>query len=75
MASYSVVWSPTAKLSYYQILEYLDENWTLKEMEFFIKRTQEVLNYISQNPLLYPYSKDSDIHRSVIINKLACFIV
>jgi len=69
----SVIWSPTARLSYYQILEYLDENWTIKELEAFINRTEEAIKHISQNPLLYPYSTESDTHRCVIVKQVSLF--
>ena len=46
----SVTWSPTARITYYQVLEYLDEKWTVKEIEAFINRTEEVINYICDNP-------------------------
>jgi len=63
MNSYSVTWSPTARLTYYRILEYLAENWTIKEIESFIDRTEEVINHICNNHLLYPYSIESDTYK------------
>lgn len=68
---YSVTWSPTARVSYNYILEYLDEKWTVKEIEAFINRTEEVINYICDNPLLYPYSKESDTHRCVLVRQVS----
>ena len=65
MATYSVMWSPTARLTYLQILTYLDENWTEKELLGFINRTEEVIDLICNNPLLYPYPKESNTHRCV----------
>jgi plasmid stabilization system protein ParE len=71
--SYSVIWSPTARITYYQVLEYLDEKWTVKEIEVFIIRTEEVINYICDNPLLYPYSNESDTHRCVVVKQVSLF--
>ena len=71
--SYSVAWSPSARVTYFQILDYLDEKWTVKEIEAFINRTEEVINYISDNPLLYPYSKESDTHKCVVIKQVSLF--
>ncbi|PWG78186.1 hypothetical protein DDR33_23555 [Pararcticibacter amylolyticus] len=65
--SYSVIWSPTARITYYHVLEYLNEKWTVKEIEAFISRTEKVINYICENPLLYPYSKESDTHKCVVV--------
>ena len=53
MTSYAVIWSPKAKLTYLQILEYLDEECTAKELDAFISRTEQVIGYISNNPLLF----------------------
>jgi plasmid stabilization system protein ParE len=69
MTSNSVIWSSTARLTYYKILEYLLEHWTFKELEAFIDRTEEVINHICDNPLLYPYSRESDTHKCVVGNR------
>lgn len=55
--SYQIIWSPQANQTYLLILEYLQKNWTEREINNFIERTEEVLSFISQNPLLYRYSK------------------
>lgn len=73
MVSYSITWSPTAKLTYYQILEYLEERWTIKELEAFISRTEEVINRISNNPLLYPCSEEAGIHKCVVVKQVSLF--
>ncbi len=71
--SYTVIWSPIARLTYYQILEYLDEKWTIKELEAFINRTEEAINHICDNPLLYSYSEESDTHRCVVVKQVSLF--
>lgn len=70
---YSVIWSPTAQLTYYQVLEYLNEKWTEKELNAFIARTEEVTTHISNNPLLYPYSNESDTHKCVVVKQVSLF--
>jgi len=71
LTPYPIIWSPTARLSYYQILEYLHDYWTIKELEIFIDRTEEVMNHVSINPLLYPYSKESDTHKCVLVKQVS----
>ena len=73
MESYSVIWSPTARLSFIQVLNYLDEKWTEKEIGFFIARTEEVIRHICENPLLYPYFKESDTHKAVVVKQVSLF--
>ena len=66
---YSVIWSTTAKRTYYQIIEFLIEKWTEKEAEVFINRVEEVLGYIKENPFLYPYSEASDTFKCVVVKQ------
>jgi hypothetical protein len=73
MAYQTIIWSPVAEITYYQVLEYLDENWTMKELEAFMKRTDEVIEHIRNNPLLYPYSKESNTHRCVVVKQVSLF--
>src|ERR1700761_727458 len=73
MTSYNISWSPRAEITYVRILEYLDEKWTIKEIEAFIVRTEEVLKHITTNPLMYPYSSLSDTHRCVVVKQVSLF--
>jgi plasmid stabilization system protein ParE len=73
MPFYSIIWSLTAKFTYNQILEYLFENWTVKELEAFIDRTEEVINHIIGNPLLYPFSLQGNTHKCVVVKQVSLF--
>jgi hypothetical protein len=73
MTSYKVIWSPNASLTYYHILKYLDEKWTSKEVFAFVTRTEEAINHICENPLLFPYSKKSNTHKCVIVKQVSLF--
>lgn len=73
MTPYSVIWSPASRLTYYKILEYLAENWTIKEIEAFVGRTEEVINHICDNHLLYPYSAESDTYKCVVVKQVSLF--
>ena len=70
---YGIVWSPVAKTSYFTILEYLEKNWTIKEVHSFVQRTEEVLDVIKNKPSLFQYSKSSDTHRCVLVKQVSLF--
>jgi hypothetical protein len=36
-------------------------------------RTDEVIRHISNNPLLYPYSKESNTHKCVVVKQVSLF--
>ncbi|MEJ5963671.1 type II toxin-antitoxin system RelE/ParE family toxin [Pedobacter immunditicola] len=68
---YAIIWSPTAQLTYFEILNYLVENWTEKELIAFVNRTEIAIHHIATNPLLFPYSKESDTHKCVIVKQVS----
>lgn len=70
---FSIIWSPTARITYFNILEYLEVNWTKKEVRAFASRTEVILDLIQQNPLLFPYSKESDIHRCALVKQVSLY--
>jgi len=70
---YEIVWSPVAKTSYFSILEYLEKNWTTKEIHAFVRRTNEILDLIKTRPSLFQYSKSSDTHRCVLVKQVSLF--
>jgi plasmid stabilization system protein ParE len=73
MTKYDILWSPLAKITYYQILEYLSENWTKKEIKAFVNRTEEVLKFISQSPSYYPFSALNDSYRCVVVKQVSLY--
>jgi len=70
---YSITWSPTARITYFNILEYVENKWTHREVEAFANQTERVLELIKQNPSLYQYSKKSDTHKFVLTKQVSLF--
>ena len=70
---YNIIWSPKAKDTYYQILEYLESNWLDREVSDFINRTEEVLSFITANPSQYIKSIKADIHKCVLVKQVSLF--
>ena len=64
--AYEIVWLPKAKKRYDEIIDWLSENWTSREIANFIIRTKEVLEIISNNPDLYRKSGKENVHEALI---------
>jgi len=71
--SYSIKWLPEAETTYASVIEYLEENWTSKEIRSFIDQTDEVINFIAQNPEQYIYSPKKDAFRAVVIRQVSLY--
>jgi predicted RNase H-like HicB family nuclease len=61
-----IIWSSKAKITFFKVLDYLNENWTKKEMVQFNQRTQIILNAIKQNPGIFPVSATNKLIRKGI---------
>jgi plasmid stabilization system protein ParE len=64
--AYEVIWLPKAEKRYDEIIMYLQEHWTEKEIINFIARTEDIIKNISNNPYLYRVSKKKNIHEAII---------
>jgi plasmid stabilization system protein ParE len=64
--AYKIIWLPVAEKRYDEIIGYLQENWTDKEIANFIARTEEVLEVIQTNPDIYRRSEKRDIRQALI---------
>ena len=71
--SFSIKWLPEAEITFALVLEYLEQKWTSKEVEIFIDRTDEVINYLSENPRQYIHSKKKDAYRAVITRQVSLY--
>jgi plasmid stabilization system protein ParE len=62
-----VIWTAKARITFLRILDYLDENWTKKEIIQFNERTQIVIGAIIKNPGIFPGStKNKEIRKAYI---------
>lgn len=66
-------WTVRAKNDYTLILEYLQTNWTKKELKTFTDKTNKVLVQIAENPQISPASKKKNIRKCVLIKQVSIY--
>jgi plasmid stabilization system protein ParE len=64
--AYKVIWSPQAELTFENVITYLTENWTNKQIENLLVRTNKLINLISKNPFLFKGSVKQNMHEVLI---------
>lgn len=52
-----ISWTPTARQTYFKVLDYLSEAWTRREVENFIYETEHTIAQITKNPQMFKASK------------------
>jgi plasmid stabilization system protein ParE len=66
---YKILWTDFALKELENTIEYLEENWTKKELQNLALNIEETLKLISQNPELFQVSIiKKDIRRAIILS-------
>ncbi len=64
-----LVWTPTSLNTYFDIIDYLEKEWSKKEIHRFIRTVDSLLAQISTNPESFPSSSKIKNVRKVVISK------
>ena len=64
-----VISSAKARITYFRILEYLEKNWTKREIIIFSKKTDAIIRAIQKNPEIFASSSKHDNIRKALIDK------
>ncbi len=72
--TYKLIWSEEALENLKGIIEYLEKNWTTREIRRFARLLDENLNLIKVNPQTFPKSDHSKVFRRAVISKQVSII-
>nr|WP_294925256.1 type II toxin-antitoxin system RelE/ParE family toxin [uncultured Flavobacterium sp.] len=62
-----IIWTSQAVNGFNKVLDYLEENWTLKEILNLEKSIEQVFNQIRINPEQFPTSlRKKSLHKAII---------
>jgi hypothetical protein len=64
-----VIWSAKARITFFKVLDYLEKNWSQREIIQFYNRTEIVLRAIKINPGIFPASQKHKQVRKALIDK------
>lgn len=73
-STYKIVWSDEALSNLKHIISYLEEYWTVREINKFALLLDRQLFRIENNPLLFPKSEHKrDIRKSVLSRQITIY--
>ncbi|MCM4167086.1 hypothetical protein KCTC52924_02662 [Arenibacter antarcticus] len=62
-----IVWTPQAERGLDNVIEYLEEEWTVKEIHNLEQNLQDLLIRISKYPKIYPETgKYKNLHKGLV---------
>lgn len=66
-SGYKLMWSDRAIADLKNIIDYLTENWTQREIQNFVRRLDKRLDLISNNPNVFPRTtRRKNVRKSVL---------
>jgi plasmid stabilization system protein ParE len=68
-STYKIIWSDEALQGLKNIIDYLEQRWTQKEIKKFAKLLDKQLHLIKENPLIFPISNRSKGIRKAVLSK------
>ncbi len=72
--TYKIVWSDEALSNLKNILSYLEDNWTPKEIKKFATLLDRQLERIQNNPYIFPKSANhKNLRRSVLTKQVTIY--
>lgn len=67
-----VLWTPTARVTYLEILEYLAESWSAKEVLKFNSKVEKTISRIQKNPGLFvALTQNRNIRKGFIVKQIS----
>jgi len=70
--AYKIIWSAESKQTYLGIIEYLEKEWTEREIRNFVERVHNKLNLLSAQPEIGKiHKKRYKVHKTLIHKKVS----
>jgi plasmid stabilization system protein ParE len=62
-------WTPKARRTYFDIIDYLEKAWTVKEVQNFINEVDHLLEQIKHNPEMFEESRKKKNVRKGLVTR------
>jgi plasmid stabilization system protein ParE len=64
--SLAIFWADEATETFDSIVLFIENKWSLRQAEIFVKHTQKILFLISDQPYMYKASISSNVRKAII---------
>jgi plasmid stabilization system protein ParE len=68
-----VLWTEEANKNLSNIIKYLEDNWTKREIEKFLKKLNKQISIIQSQPDSFPKTNNYNVRRSVVAKQITLF--
>jgi len=68
-----VIWSPQAKKDFWNNIDYLEAEWTFKDVVNFIKKVENTIDLLSKNNVHFVPTNYKDVNKVVITKQITLY--
>lgn len=68
-SGYKIVWTSIAEADLENVINYLEDNWTHRELNKFSKKLDKIITLVKNNPKTFPKSNFKIDIRRAVVNK------
>ncbi|MFN3909179.1 MAG: type II toxin-antitoxin system RelE/ParE family toxin [Flavobacterium sp.] len=68
-----VVWSDNAKHDYWQNIDFLEKNWTYKEIENFLEKVDAVITQLEKGTVVFKPTEKKYIYQIIVVKQITLF--
>jgi len=69
-----IIWSPRARITYLNILNYLEIEWGINSVNKFVSESNDILNNVTRNPKLFiSTTKNRNIRKGLITSHISFY--
>lgn len=64
--AYKIIWAPEAITTFDNVINYLSEHWSPKEVVGFIEQVEHTIRLLERNPFLFRGSEKQNLHEALV---------
>lgn len=68
-----IIWSPLAKIDYWKNIEYLENEWSPKEVISFIKEVEYNIDLLQKNNIFFVKTGYKNVYKLIIVKQVSLF--
>ncbi|MCD0464271.1 type II toxin-antitoxin system RelE/ParE family toxin [Flavobacterium sp. ENC] len=68
-----IIWTENAKIDYWKNIEYLQSEWTLQEVYKFIEKTDDLIELLTKQNLIFKPVKYKDVYQVPVTKHITLY--
>ena len=69
----NIIWSPLAKFDYWKNIEYLEQEWSPREVISFINEVERNIQLLKNDNVYFIATKYKNVYKIVVIKQITLF--